>query len=113
MLRRGRGRNFGRGYWRGRGRGRGRGSFFLDVGFNEEEILELIGILELVGILEDLDKFFECLFDQIEEIKENIEEEKEGVEEESGDIEGVFFKEGDIGIIEYISFSFGFSVIIK
>lgn len=113
MPRRGRGRNFGRGHWRGRGRGRGRGGSSSDAGPNEEETSESIGTSESVGTSEDLDKSLECSSDQTEEIKENTEEEKEGVEEEPGDTEGVFLKEGDVGITEYISSSPGFSAIIK
>lgn len=113
MPRRGRGRNFGRGHWRGRGRGRGRGGSSSDAGPNEEETSESIGTSESVGTSEDLDKSLECSSDQTEEIKDNTEEEKEGVEEEPGDTEGVFLKEGDVGITEYISSSPGFSAIIK
>lgn len=107
MPRRGRGRHFGRGHWRGRGRGRGREGSSSDAGPNEEETSEPIGTSE------DLDKSMECSFEQTEEIKENTEEEKEGVEEEHGETEGVFLKEGDVGITEYISSSPGFSAIIK
>lgn len=113
MPRRGRGRNFGRGHWRGRGRGRGRGGSSSDAGPNEEETSESIGTSESVGTSEDLDKSLECSSDQTEEIKDNTEEEKEGFEEEPGDTEGVFLKEGDVGITEYISSSPGFSAIIK
>ncbi|XP_061178701.1 pseudouridylate synthase 7 homolog [Saccostrea echinata] len=108
MPRRGRGRGSGKGHWRGRGRGRPGHSPFGAPNEDPDEIFT--EVLEAQGEMSQTDDP-SLEGETAGELEASME--KEGSHEEHGDPEGVFFKEEDVGITEYIGSSPGFNAIIK
>ncbi|XP_062611558.1 pseudouridylate synthase 7 homolog [Saccostrea cucullata] len=106
MPRRGRGRGSGRGHWRGRGRGR---SGPPPSGAPNEDPNEMC--MEVSEAQAEMSQTDDPSLEG-----ETAGEPEEGTEKEGsqeGEPEGVFFREGDVGITEYISSSPGFNAIIK